>query len=145
MPSASVTPAYIDATPNMPSQSEHCVILMRGVVWRSAEVEMMKLWQNLLRFWPVTFADSLVQPQGALQAHGGGCLTSLHAKHPCLQDHTQDTCRVDMGYMLHCLVVLLMYAVCVVFSCVWCLQSAPFLIVSSHSHTHIKEQAQPAE
>ncbi|DBA99807.1 TPA: hypothetical protein ACH3X3_012346 [Trebouxia sp. C0006] len=70
-PSARVTPAHIDATSNMPSQSEHCVILMRGVVWRSEEVEVMKLWQNLLRFWPVTFADSLVQPQGALQAHGG--------------------------------------------------------------------------
>ena len=53
------------------ARAEHCVILMRGVVWKSEEVEMMKLWQNLLRFWPVTFADSLVQPQGALQAHGG--------------------------------------------------------------------------
>jgi hypothetical protein len=94
-PSASVTPAHIDATPSMPSQSEHCVILMRGVVWRSEEVEVMKLWQNLLRFWPVTFADSLVQPQGALQAHGGGVLTSLHAKHPCLQDYTQDIRKVD--------------------------------------------------
>ena len=90
-PSASVDPDYIDAIPDMPSQSEHCVILMRGVVWRSEEVEVMKLWQNLLRFWPVTFADSLVQPQGALQAHGGGCLTTLQAKHSCLQDYTQDT------------------------------------------------------
>ncbi|DBB06614.1 TPA: hypothetical protein ACH3X1_012136 [Trebouxia sp. C0004] len=71
MASASVPPAYIDAVPSMPSQSDHCVILMRGVVWRSEEVEVMKLWQNLLRFWPVTFADSLVQPHGALQAHGG--------------------------------------------------------------------------
>ncbi len=98
-PSASVTPADMDATPIMPSQTEHCVILMRGVVWRSEEVEVMKLWQNLLRFWPVTFADSLVRPQGALQAHGGGCLTSLHAKHCCFQDYTQDTCKVDMAYM----------------------------------------------
>ena len=31
----------------------------------------MNLWQNLLRFWPVTFADSLVTPAGALQAHAG--------------------------------------------------------------------------
>ena len=85
---------------------------MRGVVWRSEEVEVMKLWQNLLRFWPVTFADSLVQPQGALQAHGGGCLTSLHAKLCCLQDYTQDTCKLDMAYMLCCLVALLVYVVC---------------------------------
>ncbi len=96
-PSASVTPAYIDANPNMPSQTEHCVILMRGVVWRSEEVEVMKLWQNLLRFWPVTFADSLVQPQGALQAHGGTCLTTLQAKHCCLQVYRQDTGKVNMA------------------------------------------------
>ena len=31
----------------------------------------MSLWQNLLRFWPVTFADRLVTPAGALQAHAG--------------------------------------------------------------------------
>lgn len=31
----------------------------------------MNLWQNLLRFWPVTFADTIVAPAGVLQAHGG--------------------------------------------------------------------------
>ena len=56
---------------NIDTPSEHCVILMRGVVWKSEEVEVMNLWQNLLRFWPVTFADRLVTPAGALQAHSG--------------------------------------------------------------------------
>ncbi|KAL3139882.1 hypothetical protein ABBQ38_004176 [Trebouxia sp. C0009 RCD-2024] len=52
-------------------EAQHCVVLLRGVVWKSEEVQVMNLWQNLLRFWPVTFADSLVTPAGALQAHAG--------------------------------------------------------------------------
>lgn len=57
----------------LPTTAQHCVVLLRGVVWKSEEVEVMKLWQKLLRFWPVTFADSLVTPAGALKAHGGTC------------------------------------------------------------------------
>lgn len=62
--------------PPVPAKAQHCVVLLRGVVWRSEEVEVMNLWQNLLRFWPVTFADSLVMPAGALKAHGGTCAYS---------------------------------------------------------------------
>ena len=57
----------------LPAKAHHCVVLLRGVVWKSEEVQVMNLWQNLLRFWPVTFADSLVTPAGALKAHGGIC------------------------------------------------------------------------
>ena len=56
---------------SLPAQAQHCVILLRGVVWKSEEVKVMNLWQNLLRFWPVTLADTLVTPAGVLQAHGG--------------------------------------------------------------------------
>lgn len=62
-----------EAKPHLPTMAQHCVVLLRGVVWKSEEVEVMKLWQQLLRFWPVTFADSLVTPAGALKAHGGTC------------------------------------------------------------------------
>ena len=75
--SASAADTHQPPSLHSPVASEHCVVLMRGVVWRSEEVEMMKLGQNLLRFWPNTFADRLVQPQGALQAHGGSHLIEL--------------------------------------------------------------------
>ena len=70
-PVASITPPDSIRQPHLPSKAQHCVVLLRGVVWKSEEVQVMNLWQNLLRFWPVTFADSLVTPAGALQAHAG--------------------------------------------------------------------------
>ena len=71
-----------ESKPPLPAKAQHCVVLLRGVVWKSEEVEVMNLWQNLLRFWPVTFADSLVTPAGALKAHGGTCAYSRgHCNH----------------------------------------------------------------
>ena len=80
------------------SEAQHCVILMRGVVWRSEEVQVMNLLQNLLRFWPVTFAEQLVTPAGALQAHGGThnhhqmSLTRCRASFLCLKDLLYCSC-----------------------------------------------------
>ena len=87
--SATLTQLIVDKQGSQDSspapQPQHCVVLMRGVVWKSEEVEVMKLWQNLLRFWPVTFASNLVQPQGALQAHGGTDVHNIHAVSLSLQ------------------------------------------------------------
>lgn len=51
------------------------VILLRGVSWKSEETEMMKLGQNLLKFWPVSLDGEGAHPQGVLQAHGGRCIS----------------------------------------------------------------------
>lgn len=53
------------------------VILFRGVVWRSSEVDALRLWQNLMRFWPSAFAENLTNPPGALLAHAGGALSQI--------------------------------------------------------------------
>ena len=69
------------STRHLQMHSEHCVIFMRGVVWRSDQVQVMNLWQNLLKFWPVPFASDLVKPKGRLQAHGGVNMSFM--KHVC--------------------------------------------------------------
>ena len=61
---------------------KNLVVLLRGVSWRSEETEMMKLGQNLLKFWPVSLDAREASSQGTLQAHGGRCILSL-LKHKC--------------------------------------------------------------
>ena len=56
-------PTYVQneqSAREQPMHNDHCVILMRGVVWRSDQVQVLNLWQNLLKFWPVPFASDLV-------------------------------------------------------------------------------------
>ena len=44
---------------------------MRGVVWRTGEVEVLRLWQDMMRFWPAPFAANPDDPPSELLAHGG--------------------------------------------------------------------------
>ena len=48
------------------------MVAIRGVVWRGDNVEIRRLWQSLMRFWPSEFAQDDSRPKGALLAHTGG-------------------------------------------------------------------------
>ena len=48
------------------------VVAIRGVVWRGDNVEIRRLWQSLMRFWPSEFAQDESRPKGELLAHTGG-------------------------------------------------------------------------
>lgn len=50
------------------------VVQLRGVSWKSEETEMMRLGQNLLKFWPVALRVDGAPQQSMLQAHGGRCI-----------------------------------------------------------------------
>lgn len=96
-PGATSMPANAQFTGGMPVQTIHnrldtLVILLRGVVWRSEEVEMMKLLQNLLKFWPVSLDANAAQPQAVLQAHGGRCFPAYAS---CRSQQHMCICNID--------------------------------------------------
>ena len=54
-------------------QPATCVVF-RGVMWRSAEVNSLRVWQQLSQSWPVRFLEREVAPLatgGVVQAHRG--------------------------------------------------------------------------
>ena len=52
------------------------VVAMRGVAWRSGEVEIFRLWQDLIKAWPMPFESSHTVPHGALTVPAGAALMS---------------------------------------------------------------------
>ena len=56
------------------------VIMLRGVVWRTAEVELWPLWRDMARCWPTALADG-DRAGSQLLAHAGArnsCNTCTH-------------------------------------------------------------------
>ena len=46
------------------------VIMLRGVVWRTAEVELWPLWRDMARCWPTALVDG-DRAGSQLLAHAG--------------------------------------------------------------------------
>lgn len=47
------------------------IIALRGVTWRNQDSQLLKLWQDLSRFWPTPFAADATEKAAGLVAHTG--------------------------------------------------------------------------
>lgn len=66
-------PHWLGSAENQP----HQYIFLRGVSWRSADLDALRVWQSLLRALPTPFLSHLTSPPDLLVAHrlglGKGC------------------------------------------------------------------------
>ena len=73
---------------NKDAERVTCVVF-RGVMWRSAEVNNMRVWQQLSQSWPDPFMKASLQPLaggGEIQAHKG-IAAMAHELHEVLLPH----------------------------------------------------------
>ena len=59
------------------------VILLRGVVWQGKNVNAFKMWQDLMRFWPIPFAPDYNKANTPLYAHAGKPFLPASCHCPC--------------------------------------------------------------
>ncbi len=71
-----VTSDGLAGQPDGTGEAAH-VVALRGVVWRSADAQVFRLWQDLARFWPAPFAADATERTASLVAHTG---QSPHSK-----------------------------------------------------------------
>lgn len=72
---------WLPAGPHGAQQPSHFIFL-RGVSWRSADLDALRVWQSLLRALPSPFLPHLTAPPDLLVAHRlvGCCLVQQHGK-----------------------------------------------------------------